>query len=851
MSALETLDLDELGVELDEIPALVEAGKRYKALKRSFDKQKSDIAVLKDTLTALSTGNCKISVTQLEGDMKDITEATISLQKSFGRMNSITSALDASSGMISFSNHDGKLEYLSTSCKAMLVKLGATNPDNLRTLKELFTEPSASAALDKAAMNAGEIEFSFNGYILVLDARPVYSASGEHLGRVSIWRDATEEREGLKVISNGIEALSSGNFEYKLPNEQLHPAFNSLKIMLMDSFSVLRSMGSETATLITNAADGKLTYRANSEMFKGGYKDVVGGVNNMLDIIYAAVVTDGVNALVRLADGNFKEPITTDYKNDYDVFKKAVNDVMSALNTMGSETATLITNAADGKLTYRANSEMFKGGYKDVVGGVNNMLDIIYAAVVTDGVNALVRLADGNFKEPITTDYKNDYDVFKKAVNDVMSALNTMGSETATLITNAADGKLTYRANSEMFKGGYKDVVGGVNNMLDIIYAAVVTDGVGALLKLAEGDFATRITTEYKGDYDVFKQAVNSMATATDNVVRDLNEQMAEMSNGNLTIRIHRDYIGDFQAIKDSFNETVERLQGIVVDVKGAGSQIAGASEQVSSTAQSLSNGATEMASNLEETTSAVEEMTASINQNAQNARSTNEMATNANRMADEGGQAVNQTVDAMKEIATKISVVEDIAYQTNLLALNAAIEAARAGEHGKGFAVVASEVRKLAERSQVAAQEIGRITTDSVKISEKAGELLKEMVPQIRQTAELIQEIAAASAEQDSGIGQINNAMVQLDQVTQQNAAGSEELASASEEMSAQAQQLMGMMEFFNVDNSRTGNGARPVAPKSSVSSQKPSYQAAPVIKPTSGSTRSTPLDKREFKKF
>jgi|GEM_PF-1272204 len=759
MSALETLDLDELGVELDEIPALVEAGKRYKALKRSFDKQKSDIAVLKDTLTALSTGNCKISVTQLEGDMKDITEATISLQKSFGRMNSITSALDASSGMISFSNHDGKLEYLSTSCKAMLVKLGATNPDNLRTLKELFTEPSASAALDKAAMNAGEIEFSFNGYILVLDARPVYSASGEHLGRVSIWRDATEEREGLKVISNGIEALSSGNFEYKLPNEQLHPAFNSLKIMLMDSFSVLRSMGSETATLITNAADGKLTYRANSEMFKGGYKDVVGGVNNMLDIIYAAVVTDGVNALVRLADGNFKEPITTDYKNDYDVFKKAVNDVMSALNTMGSETATLITNAADGKLTYRANSEMFKGGYKDVVGGVNNMLDIIYAAVVTDGV--------------------------------------------------------------------------------------------GALLKLAEGDFATRITTEYKGDYDVFKQAVNSMATATDNVVRDLNEQMAEMSNGNLTIRIHRDYIGDFQAIKDSFNETVERLQGIVVDVKGAGSQIAGASEQVSSTAQSLSNGATEMASNLEETTSAVEEMTASINQNAQNARSTNEMATNANRMADEGGQAVNQTVDAMKEIATKISVVEDIAYQTNLLALNAAIEAARAGEHGKGFAVVASEVRKLAERSQVAAQEIGRITTDSVKISEKAGELLKEMVPQIRQTAELIQEIAAASAEQDSGIGQINNAMVQLDQVTQQNAAGSEELASASEEMSAQAQQLMGMMEFFNVDNSRTGNGARPVAPKSSVSSQKPSYQAAPVIKPTSGSTRSTPLDKREFKKF
>ena len=219
------------------------------------------------------------------------------------------------------------------------------------------------------------------------------------------------------------------------------------------------------------------------------------------------------------------------------------------------------------------------------------------------------------------------------------------------------------------------------------------------------------------------------------------------------------------------------------------------------------------MASKLEESTSAVEEMTGSINQNAQNAKTTNDISTSANRMAEEGGQAVNQTVEAMKEIATKISVVEDIAYQTNLLALNAAIEAARAGEHGKGFAVVASEVRKLAERSQLAAQEIGRITTDSVKISEKAGDLLKEMVPQIRKTAELIQEIAAASSEQDTGIGQINNAMVQLDQVTQQNAAGSEELASASEEMSAQAQQLMQMMDFFRVDDSRSGNAVRPVA--------------------------------------
>ena len=168
--------------------------------------------------------------------------------------------------------------------------------------------------------------------------------------------------------------------------------------------------------------------------------------------------------------------------------------------------------------------------------------------------------------------------------------------------------------------------------------------------------------------------------------------------------------------------------------------------------------------------------------------------------MAKDGGDAVLKTVEAMRNIADKIGIIEDIAYQTNLLALNAAIEAARAGEHGKGFAVVASEVRKLAERSQTAAQEISQITTDSVDISEKAGTLLGEIVPSIEQTSELIEEISSAPSEQDTGISQINYAMTTLDQVTQQNASASEELASASEEMSSQAEHLKELVSFFKV---------------------------------------------------
>jgi methyl-accepting chemotaxis protein len=153
-----------------------------------------------------------------------------------------------------------------------------------------------------------------------------------------------------------------------------------------------------------------------------------------------------------------------------------------------------------------------------------------------------------------------------------------------------------------------------------------------------------------------------------------------------------------------------------------------------------------------------------------------------------------------MKQIAAKIGIIDDIAYQTNLLALNAAIEAARAGEHGKGFAVVAAEVRKLAERSQVAAQEIGQVAGSSVELAEKAGKLLDEMVPSIKKTSDLVQEITAASEEQSSGVGQINGAITQLNQVTQKNAAGSEELAATAEEMSSQAQQLQQTMSFFKV---------------------------------------------------
>jgi len=270
-----------------------------------------------------------------------------------------------------------------------------------------------------------------------------------------------------------------------------------------------------------------------------------------------------------------------------------------------------------------------------------------------------------------------------------------------------------------------------------------------------------------------------------------LNETVAVQGNDELA------------AVARSFAAMSRRLCDIVSDVRTATNNLSSASEQVSATAQSLSQASSEQAASVEETSASIEQMSASINQNSDNARATDAMASQASRQAGEGGLAVRQTVAAMKSIADKIGIIDTIAYQTNLLALNAAIEAARAGEHGKGFAVVAAEVRKLAERSQVAAQEIGELAGSSVGLAEQAGCLLGEMVPSISKTSDLVQEITAASEEQSSGVAQINTAMNQLNQITQQNASSSEELAATAEEMSGQAEQLQTLMEFFTIEAS------------------------------------------------
>jgi len=327
----------------------------------------------------------------------------------------------------------------------------------------------------------------------------------------------------------------------------------------------------------------------------------------------------------------------------------------------------------------------------------------------------------------------------------------------------------------------------------------------GIVKEVAKGNFELQVELR-KGDSTSLLADISAMS-------RDLLEKLGgkpdyalevvrQVAEGDLTVDVAT-RAGDTSSLLASMKQMTEKLLGVVQDIRESSDSLASASEEISASSQSLSQSATEQAASVEETSASVEEISSTVAQNAENAKVTDDIANRAAKNAKDGGEAVNHTVEAMRQIADKIGIIDDIAYQTNLLALNAAIEAARAGEHGKGFAVVAVEVRKLAERSQVAAQEIGTVAGNSVKLAEQAGKVLDELVPSIRKTADLVQEISSASKEQTSGLNQINTSISQLSQTTQSTASASEELSSTSEEMSAQAQRLQETIRYFNTGTS------------------------------------------------
>ena len=378
------------------------------------------------------------------------------------------------------------------------------------------------------------------------------------------------------------------------------------------------------------------------------------------------------------------------------------------------------------------------------------------------------------------------------------------------------DNEVTVRSNDEI-----RDLVDTVNRM---------TTSLRKSAELADTIALGDLSVDHKPLSDKDRLG-HAMVTMVDGL-RKSAALADKIAAGDLTVD-HRPLSEDDQ-LGNAMVAMTTRLRSVVGDATAAADNVAGGSQQLSASSEQVSQGATEQAAAAEEASASMEQMAANIKQNADNAAQTEKIARQSSQDAEASGVAVDRAVGAMRVIAEKIGIVQEIARQTDLLALNAAVEAARAGEHGRGFAVVASEVRKLAERSQAAAAEISSVSTDTVQAAAQAGEMLTKLVPDIRRTAELVSEISAACREQDIGANQINQALQQLDSVTQQNAAAAEQITSTSEELAGQAEELQSSIAFFKVEANGQNAGRAPVrkpAPRGKASAKATKARANSVV--------------------
>jgi len=568
-------------------------------------------------------------------------------------------------------------------------------------------------------------------------------------------------------------------------NDTLLPAL----IQMMEAIDALV----KDANMLSEAAvQGRLDTRADAGRHEGGFQHIIAGFNETLDAVIGPLNV-AAEYVDRISKGDIPPKITDNYNGDFNEIKNNLNQCIDGLQGL------VETNKVLQLMAINDYSTKVEGAYQGIFAEVASATNLAKDRI-THTIEICHNISKGNYASDLN-DLKK---IGKRSANDtllpaliqMMEAIDALVKDANMLSEAAVQGRLDTRADAGRHEGGFQHIIAGFNETLDAVIgplnvAAEYVD------RISKGDIPPKITDNYNGDFNEIKNNLNFLIDAMSNITN----LAKEIAQGNLMVELKERSPRD--ELMQSLIIMVAKLVEVVNDVKNAADNVTSGSQELSSSAQQMSEGATVQAASAEEASSSMEQMSSNIKQNADNAQQTEKIAIKSSEDAMEGGKAVNETVQAMKDIANKISIVEEIARQTNMLALNAAIEAARAGEHGKGFAVVASEVRKLAERSQLAAGEISTLSVSSVEVAEKAGEMLANILPDIKKTSELVQEINAASREQDTGAEQINMAIQQLDNVIQQNSSAAEEMASTAEELSAQAEHLQSTIAFFKIDGS------------------------------------------------
>ena len=602
------------------------------------------------------------------------------------------------------------------------------------------------------------------------------------------------------------------------------------------------------------------------EAFRGDYAVMAQGLNRMVDS-HITVKKKAMACVKEFSEGNFAAPLEQ-FPGKKAFINETIETLRANLQGLIAEMNHMSEEHDKGDIDVFVAADGFRGDFGVVARGVNTMV-ANHIAVKKKAMACIKELGEGNFEAPLEH-FPGKKAFINDTIENLRRNLRDIIGEVQRLITAATAGHLSQRGDDKRFVGDFAAMIAGVNNMLDATLRPI-EEGNRVLNLVSVGDLRQTVDIACEGDHRRMKDSINALidnlrlsASLADKIAdgdlavehqplsdRDTLGQAIVRMVDNLRVSadladriadgdlsVSHQPLSDRDILGQALVRMVEQLRSVVGNANGAADNVSAGSQELSASSEQVSQGATEQAAAAEEASSAMEEIAANIKQSADNAAQTEKIARQSAKDAELSGIAVQRAVNAMRTIAEKIGIVQEIARQTDLLALNAAVEAARAGEHGRGFAVVASEVRKLAERSQVAAAEIGSVSSQTVTAATEAGEMLTKLVPDISRTAELVAEISAACREQDIGAAQINEAIQQLDLISQQNAGASEQITSTSEELASQAEELQASIAYF-----RTGNGQDPVHRRHTPAvSRKPVTRSGSVARPGAKTKRVKP---------
>jgi methyl-accepting chemotaxis protein len=656
-------------------------------------------------------------------------------------------------------------------------------------------------------------------------------------------------------------------------------ALGALLVLLVGFFigrtldRTIQALVGETSKLTAAAADGELQVRGDASVVPGEFRPIVKGMNATLDA-FAAPLRLSVGYIDQLSRGEVPVTIEEEYRGEFARMKQSWNELIVVLQRRSEDVRMLTEAAVAGRLRVRADVSRYSGFNARLIAGVNALLDRVVEPLEAAAAH-VDRLSKGDVPERIAEAWPGELDQLRQSLNRCSEAVGALVADADGLVQGAVAGRLSTRADAGRHQGDFRRIIQGVNDTLDAVIGPL---NVAArhVADISRGAIPEKITASYPGDFDAIKNNLNQCIDAVNALVADANllvsaavegrlstrvdasrhqgdfrkvvegvnrtldavvdpiqeatRVLEKLAQRDLTARVRGSYRGDHTRVKEALNQTAEALNEALSRVADAVAQVSSASGQIAASSQSVAEGASEQASSLEETHSQLEAMSSTTRQSAEAARQASTLAGQARDAAVEGAAATEQMTGAMGRIKASaegtseiIKDINEISFQTNLLALNAAVEAARAGEAGRGFAVVAEEVRSLAMRAKEAATRTEELIRKSVAeagqgevTAKHVNEKLAEIAGSVGKLTDIVGGIAASARDQATGIDQLNRAVGEMDRVTQQNAATSEESSSAASELAGQSQQLAGMLGRFRLEPSRPGgDGAEAPGPR------------------------------------